>query len=170
MPGYSGSIQHSPDHQILGRHGHSCHTSHTHEIIAESEHHLNAHRQLRNHARWESETQPQDDISSELDQNSKRIKRKFTWSGLNEPHSKGRYSITTTVVAHFLTSGRQKSGDTKLVGSNHNQGGFPAPPWAGLKQHTPTEYRNMVCNRLDFAPDAKSDYSGVGHICFGTTG
>ncbi|MFC6813245.1 helix-turn-helix domain-containing protein, partial [Natrialbaceae archaeon GCM10025810] len=52
-------------------HSHRYHAYPTQEVAERLEHHLDVHRQLYNHVRWDYEQAPEDDKPSECDQNNK---------------------------------------------------------------------------------------------------
>ena len=63
-------------------HSHRYHAYPTQEVAERLEHHLDVHRQLYNHVRWDYENSPQDDKPSELvfPSHSKGIRRiRRTW-------------------------------------------------------------------------------------------
>ncbi|SEH48096.1 putative transposase, partial [Halopenitus malekzadehii] len=69
-------------------HSHRYHAYPTQEVAAGLEHHLDVHRQLYNHVRWDYEQAPEDNKPSEYDQNNKLPDWKRKWPVFSKLHSK----------------------------------------------------------------------------------
>jgi len=69
-------------------HSHRYHAYPTQEVAERLEYHLDVHRQLYNHVRWDYTTSPEDDKPSEYDQNNTLPEWKRKWPMFGELHSK----------------------------------------------------------------------------------
>ena len=67
---------------------HRYHAYPTDEVAEGLEYHLNVHRQLYNHVRWDYEQAPEDDKPSEYDQNNRLPEWKRKWPVFSGLHSK----------------------------------------------------------------------------------
>ena len=112
----------------------------TQEVAERLEHHLDVHRQLYNHVRWDYEKAPEDDKPSEYDQNNKLPKWKQRWPVFSELHSKAAQA-TAARFHHNLT-----------VLSELKENGYDV---GRLKGQAPSEYRSVTYNQCGFDLDEK---------------
>jgi putative transposase len=127
----------------------------TQEVAAELEHHLNVHRQLYNHVRWDYENSPEDDNPSEYDQNNKLPKWKRKWPLFSELHSKAAQAT----VARFhrnLSNLRKKKEKGYKVGR--------------LKRQVPRDYRSVTYNQSGFDLDEKRGRDRYAYVRFSKIG
>ncbi len=127
----------------------------TQEVAAELEHHLNVHRQLYNHVRWDYEQAPEDDKLSEYNQNNKLPKWKRKWSVFGELHSKAAQAT----VARFH---RNLSNLRKKKKKGYNVG--------RLKRQSPTEYRSVTYSQSGFDLDEKRGHDKYAYVRFSKIG
>ncbi|MFQ3318670.1 MAG: putative transposase [Natronomonas sp.] len=121
-------------------HSHRYQAYPTQEVAGELEHHLDVHRQLYNHVRWDYENSPDDDKPSEYDQNNKLPELKRTWPVFGELHSKAAQAT----VARFH---RNLSNLRKKKEQGYNVG--------RLKRQAPIDYRSVTYNQSGFDLDEK---------------
>ena len=136
-------------------HSHRYHAYPTQEVAVELEHHLNVHRQLYNHVRWDYENSPEDDKPSEYDQNNKLPEWKRKWPLFSELHSKAAQAT----VARFhqnLSNLRKKKEKGYNVGR--------------LKRQAPTEYRSVTYNQSGFDLDEKRGRDRFAYVRFSKIG
>jgi len=136
-------------------HSHRYHAYPTDEVAAELEHHLDVHRQLYNHVRWDYENSPEDDKPSEYDQNNKLPEWKRKWPLFAETHSKAAQAT----VARFyrnLSNLRKKKEKGYKVGR--------------LKQQAPTDYRSVTYNQSGFDLDEKRGHDKYAYVRFSKIG
>ena len=134
---------------------HRYHAYPTQEVAVELEHHLDVHRQLYNHVRWDYENSPEDDKPSEYDQNNKLPEWKRKWPLFSELHSKAAQAT----VARFhqnLSNLRKK----KEMGYNVGR----------LKRQAPTEYRSVAYNQSGFDLDEKRGRDRFAYVRFSKIG
>jgi putative transposase len=127
----------------------------TQEVAAELEHHLNVHRQLYNHVRWDYENSPEDDKPSEYDQNNKLPEWKRKWSMFGELHSKAAQA-TVARFHHNLSNLRKKKERGYNVGR--------------LKRQAPSEYRSVTYNQSGFDLDEKRGHDKYAYVRFSKIG
>jgi hypothetical protein len=113
-------------------HSHRYQAYPTDEVAERLEHHLDVHRQLYNHVRWDYENSPTDDKPSEYDQNNKLPEWKRKWPVFSELHSKAAQAT----VARFH---RNLSNLRKKKEKGHKVGRF--------KRQAPTDYRSVTYNQ-----------------------
>jgi putative transposase len=136
-------------------HSHRYQAYPTQEVAAELEHHLNVHRQLYNHVRWDYENNPEDDNPSEYDQNNKLPKWKRKWPLFSELHSKAAQAT----VARFhrnLSNLRKKKEKGYKVGR--------------LKRQVPRDYRSVTYNQSGFDLDEKRGRDRFAYVRFSKIG
>jgi putative transposase len=136
-------------------HSHRYQAYPTQEVAAELEHHLNVHRQLYNHVRWDYENSPEDDNPSEYDQNNKLPKWKRKWPLFSELHSKAAQAT----VARFhrnLSNLRKKKEKGYKVGR--------------LKRQVPRDYRSVTYNQSGFDLDEKRGRDRYAYVRFSKIG
>ena len=68
---YNPLSKHITNQETAMEHSHRYHAYLTQEVAEGLEHHIDVHRQLHNHVRWDYENSPEDDKPSEYDQNNK---------------------------------------------------------------------------------------------------
>ena len=119
------------------------------------EHHLDVHRQLYNHVRWDYENSPEDDKPGEYDQNNKLPKWKRKWPVFSELHSKAAQAT----VARFY---RNLSNLHKKKQKGHNVG--------RLKRQAPTDYRSVTYNQSGFDLDEKRGHDKYAYVRFSKIG
>ena len=127
----------------------------TDEVAERLEHHLDVHRQLYNHVRWEYENSPADDKPSEYDQNNKLPKWKRRWPIFGELHSKAAQA-TVARFHHNLTA------LSKLKEKGYNVG--------RLTRQAPTDYRSVTYNQSGFDLDEKRGHDKYAYVWFSKIG
>jgi len=126
------------------------------EVVADRlEHHLDVHRQLYNHVRWDYENSPEDDKPSEYGQNNKLPEWKQRWPVFSALHSKAAQAT----VARFH---RNLSNLRKLKENGHSVG--------RLTRQAPAEYRSVTYNQSGFDLDEKRGQDGYAYVRFGKIG
>jgi putative transposase len=136
-------------------HSHRYHAYPTQEVAEGLEHHLDVHRQLYNHVRWDYTNSPEDDKPSEYDQNNKLPEWKRKWPVFSELHSKAAQAT----VARFhrnLSNLRKKKEKGYKVGR--------------LKRQAPTDYRSVTYNQSGFDLDEKSGHGKYAYVRFSKIG
>ena len=98
-------------------HSHRYHAYPTQEVVEGLQHHLNVHRQLYNHVRWEYENRSEDDKPSEYDQNDKLPERKPKWPVFAELHSKAAQATVARFHRNLSNLQKRKRRDTTVIGS-----------------------------------------------------
>jgi len=136
-------------------HSHRYHAYPTQEVAVRLEHHLDVHRQLYNHVRWDYENSPEDDKPSEYDQNNKLPEWKRKWSVFSELHSKAAQAT----VARFH---RNLSNLWKKKEKGFNVG--------RLKRQAPSEYRSVTYNQSGFDLDDKRGRDRFAYVRFSKMG
>ena len=121
----------------------------TEEVAERLEHHLDVHRQLYNHVRWDYEQAPEDDKPSEYDQNNKLTDWKQRWPVFSELHSKAAQA-TVARFHHNLTVLRE------LKEKGYNVG--------RLKRQAPSEYRSVTYNQSGFDLDEKRGHDKYAYV------
>ncbi|MDB2294495.1 transposase [Halorubrum ezzemoulense] len=134
---------------------HRYHAYPTQEVAAELEYHLNVHRQLYNHVRWDYGNSPEDDKPSEYDQNNRLPEWKRKWSVFSELHSKAAQET----VARFH---RNLSNLRKKKEKGYNVG--------RLKRQAPAEYRSVTYNQSGFDLDEKRGRDRYAYVRFSKIG
>ena len=134
---------------------HRYHAYPTGEVAERLEHHLDVHRQLYNHVRWDYENSPEDDKPSEYDQNNKLPEWKRRWPVFSELHSKA----AQTTVARFH---RNLSNLRKKKQKGYNVG--------RLKRQAPTEYRSVTYSQSGFDLNEKRDRDRYAYVRFSKIG
>jgi putative transposase len=126
------------------------------ETVAEGlEHHLDVHRQLYNHIRWDYEQAPEDNKPSEYDQNNELPEWKQQWPLFSELHSKAAQAT----VARFhrnLSNLRKKKEEGYKV--------------SRLKRQAPSEYRSVTYNQSGFDLDEKRGHDKYAYVRFSKIG
>jgi putative transposase len=134
---------------------HRYHAYPTQEVAGELEHHLDVHRQLYNHVRWDYENSPEDDKPSEYDQNNKLPEWKRNWPVFGELHSKAAQAT----VARFH---RNLSNLRKKKENGYNVG--------RLKRQAPSEYRSVTYSQSGFDFDEKRGHDKYAYVRFSKIG
>ncbi|MFC7115687.1 RNA-guided endonuclease InsQ/TnpB family protein [Natronoarchaeum sp. GCM10025703] len=134
---------------------HRYHAYPTQEIADGLEHHLNVHRQLYNHVRWDYQQALGDDKPSEYDQNNKLPEWKQRWPVFSELHSKA----SQATVARFH---RNLSNLRKKKEKGYNVG--------RLKRQSPTEYRSVTYSQSGFDLDEKRGHDKYAYVRFSKIG
>jgi len=127
----------------------------TSEVAERLEHHLDVHRQLYNHVRWDYENSPDEDKPSEYDQNNKLPKWKQRWPMFGELHSKAA-QVTVARFHHNLTV------LSELKEKGYNVG--------RLKRQAPSEYRSVTYNQSGFDLDEKRGHDKYAYVRFSKIG
>ncbi|AGB37696.1 RNA-guided endonuclease InsQ/TnpB family protein [Natronococcus occultus] len=127
----------------------------TQEVAERLEHHLDVHRQLYNHVRWDYQNSPEDDKPSEYDQNNKLPEWKQKWSLFGELHSKAAQA-TVARFHHNLT-----------VLSELKEKGYTV---SRLKRQAPSEYRSVTYNQSGFDLDEKRGHDNYAYVRFSKIG
>ena len=136
-------------------HSHRYHAYPTQEVAAGLEHHLDVHRQLYNHVRWDYEQAPEDNKPSEYDQNNKLPYWKRKWPVFGKLHSKAAQAT----VARFH---RNLSNLRKKKEKGYNAG--------RLKRQAPTDYRSVTYNQSGFDLDEKRGQDRFAYVRFSKIG
>jgi putative transposase len=127
----------------------------TQQVAERLEHHLDVHRQLYNHVRWDYEQASEDDKPSEYDQNNKLPEWKQQWPVSSELHSKAAQA-TVARFHHNLT------GLSELKQKGYNVG--------RLKRQAPTDYRSVTYNQSGFDLDEKRGRDRYAYVRFSKIG
>jgi putative transposase len=127
----------------------------TEKVAGRLEHHLDVHRQLYNHVRWDYQNSPEDDEPSEYDQNNKLPEWKQRWPVFGELHSKAAQA-TVARFHHNLT-----------VLSELKEKGYSV---GQLKRQAPSEYRSMTYNQSGFDLDEKRGHDKDAYVRFSKIG
>jgi putative transposase len=127
----------------------------TQQVAERLEHHLDVHRQLYNHVRWDYEQASEDDKPSEYDQNNKLPEWKQQWPVFSELHSKAAQA-TVARFHHNLT------GLSELKQKGYNVG--------RLKRQAPTDYRSVTYNQSGFDLDEKRGRDRYAYVRFSKIG
>ncbi|WP_092664691.1 RNA-guided endonuclease InsQ/TnpB family protein [Halorientalis persicus] len=134
---------------------HRYHAYPTQEVAERLDHHLDVHRQLYNHVRWDYENSSEDDKPSEYDQNNKLPEWKRKWPVFGGLHSKAAQA-TVARFHHNLTVLRE----LKENGYNVGQ----------LKWQSPTDYRSVTYNQSGFDLDEKRGHDKYAYVRFSKIG
>ena len=127
----------------------------TDEVAERLQHHLDVHRQLYNHVRWDYENSPEGDKPSEFDQNNTLPEWKQQWPLFSELHSKAAQAT----VARFhrnLSNLRKKKEKGYTVGR--------------LKRQAPSDYRSVTYNQSGFDLDEKRGHDKYASVRFSKIG
>ena len=127
----------------------------TQEVAERLEHHLDVHRQLYNHVRWNYENSPEDDKPSEYDHNNKLPEWKRKWPVFGELYSKAAQAT----VARFhrnLSNLRKKKEKGYILGR--------------LKRQSPVDYRSVTYNQSGFDLDEKRGHDKYAYVRFSKIG
>jgi putative transposase len=124
-------------------------------VAAELEHHLDVHRQLYNHVRWDYDQAPEDDKPSEYDQNNKLPEWKRKWPVFGELHSKAAQATVARFHRNLSTLRKKKE-------KGYNIG--------RLKRQAPTEYRSVTYNQSGFNLDEKRGRDRFAYVRFSKIG
>ena len=127
----------------------------TQEVAERLEHHLDVHRQLYNHVRWDYEQAPEDDKPSEYDQNNRLTDWKQRWPVFGELHSKAAQAT----VARFH---RNLSNLRKKKEKGYNVG--------RLKRQALSDYRSVTYNQSGFDLDEKRGHDKYAYVRFSKIG
>ena len=127
----------------------------TQEVAERLEHHLDVHRQLYNHVRWDYENSPEDDKPSEYDQNNKLPDWKQQWPVSSELHSKAAQA-TVARFHHNLTVLSELKEKGYKVGS--------------LERQAPADYRSVTYNQSGFDLDEKRGHDKYAYVRFSKIG
>ena len=127
----------------------------TTDVAAAAEHHINVHRQLYNHVKWDYEQAPEDNKPSEYDQNNKLPGWKQRWSIFAELHSKAAQA-TVARFHHNLTT------LSELKENGYNVG--------RLTRQAPSEYRSVTYNQSGFDLDEKRGRDKYAYVEFSKIG
>ena len=152
---YKPLNEHIANQEIAMEHSHRYHAYPTQEVASELEHHLDVHRQLYNHVRWDYTNSPEDDKPSEYDQNNKLPEWKRKWPVFGEAHSKAAQA--TVARFHDNLSNLRK---TKEKGYNVGR----------LKRQAPTDYRSVTYNQSGFDLDEKRGHDKYAYVRFSKIG
>ena len=124
-------------------------------VTAEAQRHIDIHRQLYNHVKWDYENSPEDDKPSEYTQNNRLPEWKRRWSLFAELHSKAAQET----VARFHDN------LSSLKGKKENGGKV-----GRLKRQGPSEFRSVTYNQSGFDLDYKRGRNGYAHVRFSKIG
>jgi putative transposase len=127
----------------------------TQEVAKRLEHHLEIHRQLYNHVKYDYENSPEDDKPTEYDQNNKLPDWKQRWPVFAELHSKAAQAT----VARFH---RNLSNLRKKKEKGYNVG--------RLKRQSPSDYRSVTYNQSGFDLDEKRGHDKYAYVRFSKIG
>jgi putative transposase len=155
IQGYKSINEHIANQEIAMEHSHRYHAYPTREVAERLEHHLNVHRQLYNHVRWDYTNSPEDDKPSEYDQNNKLPEWKKRWSVFDELYSKAAQAT----VARFH---RNLSNLRTKKQKGHNVG--------RLKRQGPSEYRSVTYNQSGFDLNEKRSRDRFAYVRFSKIG
>ncbi|WEL22800.1 transposase [Halorhabdus sp. BNX81] len=127
----------------------------TQAVAERLEHHLDVHRQLYNHVRWDYENSPADDKPSEYEQNNKLPEWKRKWPLFSDLHSKAAQA-TVARFHHNLTV------LSKLKERGYNVG--------RLTRQAPSDYRSVTYNQSGFDLDEKRGHDKDASVRFSKIG
>jgi len=127
----------------------------TQEVAKRLKHHLDVHRQLYNHVRWDYETSPADDKPSEYDQNNKLPEWKQKWPRFSELHSKAAQATVARFHRNLSTLRKKKEKGHKV---------------GRLTRQAPAEYRSVTYNQSGFDLDEKGDHDKYASVRFSKIG
>ncbi|ACV12841.1 transposase, IS605 OrfB family [Halorhabdus utahensis DSM 12940] len=127
----------------------------TQAVAERLEHHLDVHRQLYNHVRWDYENRPADDKPSEYEQNNKLPEWKRKWPLFRDLHSKAAQA-TVARFHHNLTV------LSKLKERGYNVG--------RLTRQAPSDYRSVTYNQSGFDLDEKRGHDKDAYVRFSKIG
>ncbi|WP_128904901.1 RNA-guided endonuclease InsQ/TnpB family protein [Halorubrum amylolyticum] len=136
-------------------HSYRYHAYPTQGVAERLEHHLNVHRQLYNHVRWDYENSPEDDKPSEYDQNNKLPGWKRRWKVFSQLHSKAAQA-TVSRFHRNLSNLRKKKEKGYNVGR--------------LKRQSPVDYRSVTYNQSGFDLDEKRGRDRFAYVRFSKIG
>jgi len=134
---------------------HRYHAYPTDEVAERLEHHLDVHRQLYNHVRWDYENSPEDDKPSEYDQNNKLPEWKRKWPVFSELHSKAAQATVARFHRNLSTLRKKKETGHKI---------------GRLKRQAPTDYRSVTYNQSGFDLDEKRGHDKYVYVRFSKIG
>ncbi len=134
---------------------HRYHAYPTQEVAGRLEYHLDVHRQLYNHVRWDYENSPKGEKPSEYDQNNKLPKWKQRWPIFGELHSKAAQA-TVARFHHNLTVLRELKEKGYKVGR--------------LTWQAPVDYRSVTYNQSGFDLDEKRGCDRFVYVRFSKIG
>jgi len=134
---------------------HRYHASPTDGVAARLEHHLDVHRQLYNHVRWDYEQAPEDDKPGEYDQNNKLPEWKRKWPVFSELHSKAAQATVARFHRNLSTLTKKKEKGYKV---------------GRLTRQAPTEYRSVTYNQSGFDLDEKRGHDKYAFVRFSKIG
>ncbi|RLM32869.1 RNA-guided endonuclease TnpB family protein [Haloarcula sp. Atlit-120R] len=127
----------------------------TPKVAERLEHHLDVHRQLYNHVRWDYENSLSANKPSEYDQNNKLPEWKQRWPLFSDMHSKAAQAT----VARFhrnLSNLRRKKEKGHKVGR--------------LKRQAPSDYQSVTYNQSGFDLDEKRGCDRFAYVRFSKIG
>jgi len=136
-------------------HSHRYRAYPTGEVADRLEHHLDVHRQLYNHVRWDYENSPESDKPSEYDQNNKLPKWKRKWPVFGDLHSKAAQA-TVASFHRNLSNLRKKK-----------EKGYKA---GRLKRQAPANYRSVTYSQSGFDLDEKRGHDKYAYVRFSKIG
>ncbi|MFB6152324.1 MAG: RNA-guided endonuclease InsQ/TnpB family protein, partial [Haloarculaceae archaeon] len=127
----------------------------TQAVAERLDHHLDVHRQLYNHVRWDYDQAPEDDKPSEYDQNNRLTEWKQRWPVFSDLHSKAAQAT----VARFHDNLTVLS---ELKEREYNVG--------QLKRQAPSDYRSVTYNQSGFDLDEKRGHDKYAYVRFSKIG
>ncbi|QSG15375.1 Transposable element [Halapricum desulfuricans] len=154
-PGYKPLSRYIDNREIAMEYSHRYQAYPTDEVAERLEHHLDVHRQLYNHVRWDYENSPADDKPSEYDQNNNLPEWKQRWPIFAELHSKAAQA-TVARFHHNLSNLRKKKEKGYNVGR--------------LTRQAPSEYRSVTYNQSGFDLDEKRGHDTDAYVRFSKIG
>ena len=127
----------------------------TQEVAERLEHHLDVHRQLYNHVRWDYEQAPEDDKPSEYDQNNRLTDWKQRWPVFGELHSKAAQATVARLHRNLSNLSKKKE-------KGYNVG--------RLKRQALSDYRSVTYNQSGFDLDEKRGHDKYAYVRFSKIG
>jgi hypothetical protein len=133
-------IEHVANQKTAMEHSHRYHAYPTQKVAEQLEHHLDVHRQLYNHVRWDYTNSPEGDKPSEYDQNNRLPEWKRKWPVFSELHSKAAQATVARfyhnftvlrkiiVTTHNTITGEQSAAASSRCGCHRTNSSRPLPP------------------------------------------
>jgi putative transposase len=134
---------------------HRYHAYPTQEVAEGLKHHLDVHRQLYNHVRWDYTNSPEDDKPSEYDQNNKLPEWKREWPVFSDLHSKAAQATVARFHRNLSNLHKKKEKGYKV---------------GRLKRQAPAEYRSVTYSQSGFDLDEKRGHDKYAYVRFSKIG
>lgn len=118
-------------------------------VTVEAERHIDIHRQLYNHVKWDYENSPVDEKPSEYTQNNKLPDWKQQWPVFGEIHSKAAQETVARFHDNLASLKGKKENGTKV---------------GALKRQSPSGFRSVTYNQSGFDLDDNKGRSGHANV------